>query len=628
MVESQRSQLFERFCASLLDPVTAAKGVTAKKRIFANYMQEWRREYGPNCYDPLRLLMPVYCHRMYNLKEATLANLILKALSIAPSSPDGEYLKNYKRPQATRPSGVFHLAVFDVVSRRSLVQHSSQTVKDVNRMLDVLSTSEDTSDTQEESGNAKNVKVFKEMMDLYTPHQIQWIIRIILKDLRIGMSEVSILGVLHPNAKDLYDAGRSLIELCRSIENPHSELSSFGGVRLFSPCLPQCGFKCTSSNVEASIAKLSKPFYAEQKLDGERMLMHYDPELDKFMWFTRRKNDNSRRYGSSSKDKNKLSGHIAGGLPNKSIILDGEMIAYDPSVNGFLPFGTLKSTSVNDGGEVVESVDVNVDINDPTKPHPCYVVFDILYYSGRSLINNTLKERLALLDIAVKNQKHHMKLIPRVELNTQEEIMEKLDEAVKNQEEGLVIKDPSSKYILNSRLPTWIKFKPEYIDAMSENCDLIVVGSKYGSGKYGGILRQLLCAVRDDTIPLEEPPKFISFAMVHSGLTDADVTTFKNLAKTLEKYNPNKIPTWLDHPSNSNERPDKLIHYEDAIVVEIKGTEIIQSLQFGLQHTLRFPRMVRFRPDKDWKDIMTLSEFNKAKLEGRRGQKRGPQEEV
>lgn len=42
------------------------------------------------------------------------------------------------------------------------------------------------------------------------------------------MSEISILGVLHPNAKDLYDAGRSLIELCQSIENPHSELSSFG----------------------------------------------------------------------------------------------------------------------------------------------------------------------------------------------------------------------------------------------------------------------------------------------------------------------------------------------------------------------------------------------------------------
>jgi hypothetical protein len=47
-------------------------------------------------------------------------------------------------------------------------------------------------------------------------------------DLRIGMSEISILSVLHPNAKDLYDAGRSLTELCESIANPHSELSSFG----------------------------------------------------------------------------------------------------------------------------------------------------------------------------------------------------------------------------------------------------------------------------------------------------------------------------------------------------------------------------------------------------------------
>lgn len=42
------------------------------------------------------------------------------------------------------------------------------------------------------------------------------------------MSEISILTVLHPNAKDLYDAGRSLSELCQCIENPHSELSSFG----------------------------------------------------------------------------------------------------------------------------------------------------------------------------------------------------------------------------------------------------------------------------------------------------------------------------------------------------------------------------------------------------------------
>jgi hypothetical protein len=41
------------------------------------------------------------------------------------------------------------------------------------------------------------------------------------------MSEQSILSVLHPNAKELFDAGRSLSELCQSIASPRSEESSF-----------------------------------------------------------------------------------------------------------------------------------------------------------------------------------------------------------------------------------------------------------------------------------------------------------------------------------------------------------------------------------------------------------------
>lgn len=85
-----------------------------------------------------------------------------------------------------------------------------------------------------------------------------------------------------------------------------------------------------------------------------------------------------------------------------------------------------------------------------------------------------------------------------------------------------------------------------------------------------------------------------------------------------------------------------------CIVAEIKGTEIIPSsmrhsakmkvsnsctnsinhiVQFGLSHTLRFPRFVKFRPDKGLDDVMTESEFRKAKQERRRGQKRNNEEE-
>jgi hypothetical protein len=47
------------------------------------------------------------------------------------------------------------------------------------------------------------------------------------------------------------------------------------------------------------------------------------------------------------------------------------MVAYDPNIQAFLPFGTLKSTSLNSEGHSVEILNANVDINDPTKPHPC-----------------------------------------------------------------------------------------------------------------------------------------------------------------------------------------------------------------------------------------------------------------
>lgn len=47
------------------------------------------------------------------------------------------------------------------------------------------------------------------------------------------------------------------------------------------------------------------------------------------------------------------------------------MVAYDPTFKGFLPFGTLKSTSVDDKGNERADYNANVDINDPSKPHPC-----------------------------------------------------------------------------------------------------------------------------------------------------------------------------------------------------------------------------------------------------------------
>jgi ATP-dependent DNA ligase len=43
-------------------------------------------------------------------------------------------------------------------------------------------------------------------------------------------------------------------------------------------------------------------------------------------------------------------------------------------------------------------------------------------------------------------------------------------------EEGIVVKNPLSKYDFNARGNDWVKFKPEYIDHLSDDLDLVILG--------------------------------------------------------------------------------------------------------------------------------------------------------
>ena len=48
------------------------------------------------------------------------------------------------------------------------------------------------------------------------------------------------------------------------------------------------------------------------------------------------------------------------------------------------------------------------------------------------------------------------------------------------------------------------------------------------------------------------------------------------------------------------EKPDLWIRPEDSIVIEVKAAEISPSKCYAVNYTLRFPRVVRVRKDKNW----------------------------
>ena len=54
-------------------------------------------------------------------------------------------------------------------------------------------------------------------------------------------------------------------------------------------------------------------------------------------------------------------------------------------------------------------------------------------------------------------------------------------------------------YTLHGREDDWIKVKPEYMDSLGEEVDVLVMGGFWGSGRRGGTLGSFVCGVMDRT---------------------------------------------------------------------------------------------------------------------------------
>ena len=72
--------------------------------------------------------------------------------------------------------------------------------------------------------------------------ELKWLIRILLKDLRISLKENSILECFHPDAKDLFDHTSNLFKVAVYLHDPEKRLHEIG-LSIFSPFRPMLGIK-------------------------------------------------------------------------------------------------------------------------------------------------------------------------------------------------------------------------------------------------------------------------------------------------------------------------------------------------------------------------------------------------
>ena len=432
---------------------------------------------------------------------------------------------------------------------------------------------------------------------------------IILKDLKLGISEKSIFHEFHPDAEDLFNVTCDLRLVCeklsdRKVRHKRQDIEVGKAVR------PQLAMRV--ANCAAAWKKLhGKEVVVECKFDGDRIQIHKNGTQVNFF---------SRNFFDHQEYEHGMSNVIVDNVLADRCILDGEMLVWDTSTNQFADFGSNQ--------EIAKAAREGLE----GERQLCYVAFDILYVGDTSVIHQTLKERQELLGKVVRPVKGRLEiLLPNgsdESLNAHRkpgepcwsivarhlnDVERFFKETIENRDEGIVLKDLGSKWEPGDRSGKWLKVKPDYVRAGSD-LDVLIIGGYYGSGRRGGEVSQFLLGLAERPSPNTYPRRFVSFCRVGTGLSDEELDELvMKLKPYFRKYEyPKKsAPSFYQVTNHSKERPDVWVESPEKSVILAITSDIrtISSEVFAAPYSLRFPRIDRVRYDKPWHECLDVQSF-------------------
>lgn len=588
---------FEKLC-DLLEKLNRSKKQRKELDTLADFFNEYKLTASqtvgnkdPSIFPILRLILPKLDRERaaYNLKETKLGTLLVKVLSLPKQSRDAQKLLNFRSVSNTSESDFAGIAYFVIKNRRNATSDTF-TVGDINNILDRISSAE--------AGNKSAVldETFSYVVNKLNPEQLKWFLRIILKDLKLGISSNRMLALFHPDAPEYYENCGDLSKVCEELGEGDARPLELG-IQMFSAVSPMLSERLDVKHIGKLAADAQ--YVIENKFDGERFQIHMENGV--FEYFSRRGHKYSSNYGKSY-DSGLLTPCLKDCLAPKvkSFILDGEMMGWHKEYQCF----SCKGVAFD-----VKKITVN------SRYRPCFCVFDILYYNGRTLVGPPdkgglpLNERLKILNDVFTNVTGVIQHSVRQPVIQRSDILNALNKAIENQDEGIVVKDVASYYIPNKRNVGWYKIKPEYSDGTMDDLDLVIIGADEAENKDQGRAKSFLVACSDGGGYGKMPDRWVGVGRVASGLS---FESRAGLCATLERH-------WTSFKSKpppenlvfNKEKPDFWILPEHSVVLTVRATELIRSTDYGAGYTLRFPRVKRVRDDKPVRDIMTLDELYK-----------------
>ena len=428
-------------------------------------------------------------------------------------------------------------------------------------------------------GPAAKGALVQELFSQVSPLEAKYIIKVMTGDLRIGLKESLVEEALAKaygaTLPEVQKANMLLGDIGETLRLAIDGRLSEARMRLFHPL----GFMLASpaASSEEALGYFQNAL-VEDKYDGIRAQAHCSGDEARF--FSRTRDDITESFPELPE--------ALAGLP-KDAILDGEIVAWsylnaDTAESGrALPFSTLQQRLGRK--KVSEKLMRNVPV--------AYLVFDILYDGGELLIDRPLQERGKVLDelLAATRVPARRLLVgtqgllalesaepvraaqvlraPVFHAASAAELDRLFEEAQARGNEGLMIKDPESVYTPGRRGKSWLKLKRELA-----TLDVVVTAVEYGHGKRIGVLSDYTFAVWDGD-------KLVNIGKAYSGLTDTEIS---------------EMTKWfLEH--TIEDQGFRLI-IEPKIVLEVAFNNMMRSDRHNSGYALRFPRIVRLRPDK------------------------------
>ena len=310
----------------------------------------------------------------------------------------------------------------------------------------------------------------------------------------------------------------------------------------------------SAPSVAAAMDRVS-PAAVEWKIDGIRVQLHRDGESVRV--FTRTLDDITQRVPELAAAALTLSA--------TTVVVDGEAVALRPDGRP-QPFQVTSARAASQAGPDV-----------PLTPF----LFDLLHVDGSDLIDTPAGERFDRLATITPSGL----VIPRLVTSDVAEAEQFFTAAIDRGHEGVVIKSLDAPYGAGRRGSEWIKVKPRH------TLDLLVLGAEWGHGRRHGWLSNLHLGARDPV----------------SGGTVMLGKTFKGLTDAVLAWQTQRLLELADSPAGGTGQPQRgVVRVRPELVVEIAFDGVQASSRYPGGVTLRFARVLRYRPDKSPADADTI----------------------